>query len=107
MLLFYSPFPWEKAMACSYKLGFEEFIIMNKMFVQIFVLLNNFLFNVLCCCVLSSRVYLYKLIFSKNKDANRSSIMCKMLSKNIIFISRGGGGGSGTAKVKSWNQMDS
>ena len=28
-------------MAC-YKLGFEEFIIMNKMFVQIFVLLNNF-----------------------------------------------------------------
>ena len=41
MLLFYSPFPWKKDMAC-YKLGFEEFIIMNKMFVQIFVLLNNF-----------------------------------------------------------------
>ena len=27
-------------MAC-YKLGFEEYIIMNKMFVQMFVLLNN------------------------------------------------------------------
>ena len=55
-MLFYSPFPCEKAMAC-YKLGFEEFIIMNKMFVQIFVLLNN----LMCYVVLCSRVYLYKL----------------------------------------------
>ena len=43
MLLFYSPFRCKKAMVC-YKLGFEEFIIVNKMFVQIFVLLNNFFF---------------------------------------------------------------
>ena len=38
-------FKEKKAMAC-YKLGFEEFIIMNKTFVQIFVLLND-----LMCCV--------------------------------------------------------
>ena len=37
---FIPPSPEKKAMAC-YKLGFEEFIIMNKMFVQISVLLNN------------------------------------------------------------------
>ena len=34
------PSPEKKVMAC-YKLGFEEFINMNKMFVQICVLLNN------------------------------------------------------------------
>ena len=39
-LLLYSPFPWKKAMA-SYKLGSEEFIIMNTMFCPDF--LNNFL----------------------------------------------------------------
>ena len=75
------PSPEKRAMAC-YKLGFEEFIIMNKMFVQIFVLFNNF-FNVLCCCVLCSRIHLYKLNSSKNKDTNRSSIMCKKLSQKF------------------------
>ena len=46
-------------MACSYKLGFEEFIIMNKMFVQIFILLNNF---VLMWCVVVFYVQEYILI---------------------------------------------
>ena len=72
--------PEKRAMAC-YKLGFEEFIIINKMFVQIFVLLNN-LFNVLCWCVLCSRIYLYKLNFSKKRYWQKL-IMCKMLSKKI------------------------
>ena len=55
MLLFYYPFPWKKAMAC-YKLGFEEFIIMNKMFIQIFVLLNNFF---LMCYVVYVQEYIF------------------------------------------------
>ena len=51
------PFPCKKAMAC-YKLGLEEFIIMNKMFIQIFVLLNN----LTCYVVFYVQESLYKLL---------------------------------------------
>ena len=61
-------------MAC-YKLGFEEFIIMNKMFVQIFVLLDNWKCYVVVFYVQES--------ICINKDTDRSSIMCKMLSQKF------------------------
>ena len=73
------PFIWKKATDCC-KLGLEEFIIMKKRFFQIFFKIKQ-LSHVLCCILKQS---LYKLYFGKNKDTDRSSIMCKILSKTIL-----------------------
>ena len=81
MLLFYSLFPWKKGYGLLWRIyNHEEFIITNKMFVQIFVLLNNLMCYVVVFYV--QEFILYKLNFSKNKDTD-SLIMCKMLSQKF------------------------